>query len=479
MSLSSGLQNRYMASTYDELATRLSREISTTPCEETLYTEMISRKRFIPAGNTLLAGKQPIRPNCAILPAITAENAQYIVKRSIKLWTERIGIGFDASQHPDPVYILRKLSEANASIDLGHRPQRGNMCVVDIIHPRIGEFITCKSNENSVYSDGTPAPPLYNFNISVGLRKADLTNPLYKDTLALMASSAWKSGDPGIVFLDAVGSVPDELGNGENVALPHLGRATTLVPCGEQAMFPNEVCTLGSLNLACPDFWIPATSSSPPLFNGDCFGQTVKLAVRFLDSVIDQMTMCDPELEAMAKQTRRIGLGIMGFAAVVAAQGLTYNDPRVTILIDQIGSVYRDKSHQASRELAVENGPCPALIGTGVCRRNITVTCIAPTGGITLLTGNGAYGIEPFFTDANKLTISEHMIVQARWQLYVDNCISKTINLPTHATIDDISTAWHTAAEMGLKSVTVYRNGSHLNQPMVVDPSCPSGSCTI
>lgn len=458
---------RYMAVTLDELAARVADVIGETLNEKESYREMMMRKRFIPAGNTLLAGVQPIRPNCCILPPLTNLTIESTLARSMILWTERIGIGFDFSQVDDPVATLEKFSAANAGIDLGHRPQRGNMAVVDIQHPRIKDFITCKTSK-------VGGKHLYNFNISIGVRTADLTNPRYAEILELMAQCAWASGDPGIVFLDRITKVPDQDGNSDQVEIPHLGKMTTVVPCGEQPCYPLESCCLGSINLACPDFW---TQEPKPVFNETLFRETVFNAVRFLDSTIDRMEISDVELKAMSLHTRRIGLGVMGWADVLAQQNIPYANPASLELAQMIGSLFKQAAHQASRELAIEKGQCPPLISIGIKRRNLTVTCFPPTGGTTLITNNKGFSIEPFFEDAHNLTPYQHLEMQAVWQRYLDNCISKTINLPSRATVEDIGAIWRTAADMGLKSVTVYRDGSKSGQPMITD--CKSGRCQI
>jgi len=436
------LQLRYKASTFKELADRVSINVSNNTNERQQFYDLIYNKRFIPAGNTLLAGIDPIRPNCAILPSITENNFDELSKRAKILWTDRIGIGFDLSESLNPIQILEKLSVLNSNIKLGHRSQRGNMAVLNSSHPMIEDFIKIKTiNRN-----------LYNFNISVGFN----TN-LNSDLMDLMSENAWKNGDPGLVFLDRI----------QLNELDYLGKIKTLVPCGEQGMYDNEVCTLGSMNLN--SFWINNT------FNEKMFIDSVKLAVRFLDNVVDKMQINDKLLLEQLYNTRRIGLGIMGYADVLDRLNIKYGSKNSLQLIDYIGNLYKETSHQTSIDLASEKGICPIFKNTNIKRRNVTITCIAPSGGISLLTNNKGFGIEPFFREANKLSLEDHLITQSTWQKYVDNCISKTINLSHTATKSDIKNVWMYARDNNLKSITVYRDKCMTSQPI----DCVSGKCNL
>ncbi len=190
-----------------------------------------------------------------------------------------------------------------------------------------------------------------------------------------------------------------------------------------------------------------------------------------------------------AIHTRRIGLGVMGWADVLHNLKIPYGSQEFLDLADRIGSLYQKAAQEASQELAREKGICPALLADSLHfktplpphlqRRNITVTCIAPTGGITLLTGNKGFAIEPFFEEANNLSPEAHMAMQAVWQRHVDNCISKTINLPNAATPQDIENIWEYARTHNLKSITVYRDNSKAYQPIQTTPGCKSGTCDL
>jgi ribonucleotide reductase alpha subunit len=170
------LQLRYKAQSFNELAHRVSVNISNNINETNEFYDLIYNKRFIPAGNTLLVGIDPIRPNCAILPSINENNFEELSERAKILWNDRIGIGFDLSKSSNPIKILKELSRLNANIELGHRPQRGNMAVLNSSHPMIKEFIEIKSNNKN----------LYNFNISVGI-----DNDFNTNLMDLMSQNAW------------------------------------------------------------------------------------------------------------------------------------------------------------------------------------------------------------------------------------------------------------------------------------------------
>ena len=188
------LRSRYKARTYKKLATRVARVLSRGNSKnKSRYQKQILAKKFIPAGNTLLAGVDPIMPNCSILPSINEENLGPLLTKAKNLWKKRIGIGFDLSTAEDPIRILDILSQANHNIKLSHRPNRGNMAVLRHNHPRILEFVYLK-NMWSVNRDFS------NFNLSVAFEG----DPEGLDILDDISAASWSSGDPGIIFLDHI-----------------------------------------------------------------------------------------------------------------------------------------------------------------------------------------------------------------------------------------------------------------------------------
>lgn len=456
------LRARYQASTYAEIAFRVSKTVANSEEQFNQYHNIISKKLFIPSGNTLLAGVDPIRPNCAIIPPITDDNFQEMINISKVLWSDRIGLGMDLSQLDDPLQALKELSAINASIDLKHRPQRGNLAALNVNHPRIKEFIAYKSDTTN---------NIYNFNLSVGLENKDYDN---EDILRFIAKHAHKCGDPAIINLDLIQNIPGTYSiGGKNIPLHHLGQMTTLVPCGENAMYPYEVCTLGAINLNSTEFF------SNNQINVENLHNTIKIAIRFLDNVIDKMDINHPKLKAQSLHMRRVGLGLFGWADILNKLNMPYGSQDSLNLAHIVGYLFKKACHESSEELANELGICPALIGTGINRRNITLTSCMPTGGICLLTDNKGFGIEPLFSDLHKITANDHLNMQGVFQQYIDNCISKTINLSQDATEDDIITIWRKSRELGLKSVTVYRDKSKHNQPLTIGPSCRSGTCDL
>lgn len=469
--LSKNLQSRYLVDTFPKLAERIASSIGNSTHDIQTWYQMILRKQFVPAGNTLLAGIDKIRPNCTVLESIHENNFKELAYRASRLWEDRIGIGFDLSKSQDPVGILHKLSHINTHIKLHHRPQRGNMAVLDVNHARIKDFITCKdtSSTNKL---------LYNFNLSVGLYSKNIDQSI----LYLISKSAWKSGDPGIVFLDRIQGISDTQGTPNQLEVPSLGKIHTLVPCGEQGLFSNEVCTLGSINLACPDFW-----DGTHLIK-DKFRETIQLSVCFLDDVIDKLDINDIALKTQSLNTRRIGLGVMGWADVLNTHRIAYGSHESFELAHTLGQEFKTNAHTASQILGKIRGPCPALkniidpkTGTQLSRRNIAVTCIAPTGGITLLTHNKGFAIEPELHQAHAIKPNIHLKMQKIWQNYMDGCVSKTINMPSEYCPDDICTVWNQSNKDELKSTTIYRNGSKSDQPITTmnAPYCTKGYCDL
>ena len=450
------LQKRYKVANYRKLAYRVSDKLGRTAKYKKTYFDLIYNKKMIPAGNTLLAGINPIMPNCSILPTVTKSNLNFLLKKATNLWSKRVGIGFDLSKSENPVEILKILSKSNDSIELGHRPKRGNMAVLNIKHPQLKNFISCKLKNKD----------LYNFNLSIVVEgeEGDLSN--YKKELELISQSAWASGDPGIIFLDRIrNNVPYDFPNDDlnNVLKP----IETVVPCGEQGMHPYEICTLGSINLA-------NLVGEKGYLDEDSFRSIVRSSVDMLDDafeLIDFDYLGDSNIKEVANYTKRLGLGLMGFADLLENLNIRYNEvEKIKPLVDKIGKIFKEESHNRSREIAKEQN---YNFNDRRGRKHLTVTCIAPTGGITLLTENKGFAIEPFFEEAHDLSYKNHIQVQSMWQPHIDNAISKTINLPYSATVEDVYKSYVLAYRMGCKSITVYRDRTHKNQPIKCE-SCYS-----
>ena len=413
-------------------------------------------------------------------------------------------------------------------IKQGGKRRGANMGILNYNHPDIMEFITCKEHGD-----------FRNFNISVGVTEeffelvkkdgdVELINPRTgKSTGKIKAKTifetivfqAWKTGDPGIVFLDRL-----ERDN----PTPSLGKIEATNPCGEQPLLPYEACNLGSVNLSL--FVKNRDIDFEPLEN------TVKLAVRFLDNVIDASRYPLPEIEKMVRGNRKIGLGVMGFADMLIKLKIPYDSEEALRTAERVMKFIKEKAEVASRELALERGNFPNH-GISIFkepRRNATLTTIAPTGSISIIAGCSS-GIEPLFSivfmrnvlegtelleinqeferiakemgfyseelihqvaargtlenlnipeevkrifrTAHDISPEWHIRMQAAFQKYVDNAVSKTVNLRYEATVEDVRRVFWLGYELGVKGVTVYRDRSKEEQ--VLYKRIDTGGCRI
>jgi len=397
-----------------------------------------------------------------------------------------------------------------------------NMGILPINHPDILKFIDAKLDGKS----------LQNFNLSVSVtddfmkkvekgKDYDLINPRNnkkvgklsaREVFDKIVSNAWKTGDPGIIFIDRI--------NKDNTT-PKLGKIESTNPCGEQPLLPYESCNLGSINMA--------NMIKGKGVNWEYLKDTIHKAVHFLDNVIDVNKYVIPEIKEMTKGNRKIGLGIMGWADMLIRVGIPYNSKEALSLAEKVMKFIRDEAREASRKLAEQRGGFPNWKDSiypemKLKLRNATLTTIAPTGTLSLI-GNCSGGIEPLFAVAykkksiwnkegkaeveqffvnplfeyyakkegfwskelvrkigkknsiqdieeipkkwKKLFITAHDIgpewhikMQAAFQKYTDNAVSKTINFPREAEVSDVRKAYLLAFKLGCKGITVYREGS-------------------
>ena len=434
-----------------------------------------------------------------------------------------------------PVSFMKIFNAATEVIKQGGRRRGANMGILRVDHPDIFEFITAKEKEGV----------LDNFNISVGVTdrfmeafekgdEYDLINPRTgkplktvkaEDVFNLIVMMAWRTGDPGVVFLDEI--------NRHNPT-PHVGWIECTNPCGEVPLLSYESCNLGSINLS--------RMVQDGEIDWEKLRRTVRIAIHFLDNVIDANKYPLPQIEKMTKANRKVGLGVMGFAEMLAKLGVSYNSEEGVATAEKVISFISEEARERSVELGEERGSFPNFEGSiwekmGYdAMRNATVTSIAPTGTISIIAGTSS-GIEPFFAisyirnvmgtqlfevnpvferiaeergfrslelltkiakegsvrkikeiplDVRKVFVTAldiapewHVRMQAAFQKYTDNAVAKTVNLPNEATLEDVKKVFLLAYKLGCKGITVYRYGSKSEQVLTIGSASRGGSQSL
>jgi len=360
-------------------------------------------------------------------------------------------------------------------ITQGGRRELAQMAILPWDHADIREFIHCK--------DENPQA-LRTFNISVSannkfmniVTKTPTVNCDENSLWNEIVDSAWKTGDPGLYFVDT-----SEATN----PTPHLGRLTGTNPCGEVPLLNNEACNLGSINLG--NF---VTVNRTVDFNR--LEEVVRIAIRFLNNILDRNCFPHPAVTAAVALTRKIGLGVMGWADMLALMHIHYDTMSAVELGGKVMKFINEVALDESIQIGKENGPFPGYQGLGAPCRNATRTCIAPTGTISIL-ADASSSIEPHFAlewdrtinagvkdkeeiiheriavwdrlegfrpkTANEIHWKWHVQHQAAFQKYTDLAVSKTINMPNSATREDISGAYKMMYELGCKGGTIFRDG--------------------
>ncbi len=426
-------------------------------------------------------------------------------------------------QASGPVSFMRVYNEATRAISQGGFRRGANIAILRADHPDVREFIACKEAEGALENFNISVAVTDEFMQAVESGgEVALVNPrddeVWQRTSAAqlwheIVQRAWNNGEPGLLFLDRT--------NSDNPT-PAVGPIESTNPCGEQPLLPWEACNLGSINLA--------RFVADGAINNQHLTSTVHLAVRFLDNAIDVSRYPLPEIGRVVWDNRKIGLGIMGWADALIALGLAYDSPEALSLAEQVMSLITREAHRASEALALERGAFGNFADSTFARqglpprRNATCTTIAPTGTLSLLASCSA-GIEPLysvaherhvlggerllelqaefeqmavargldraaladrlsanspreiaelpddvrrvFVTAHDIPAENHVRMQAAFQRHVDNAVSKTINLPASATVDEVDKAYRLAWRLGCKGITIYRDKSRASQVLV------------
>jgi ribonucleoside-diphosphate reductase alpha chain len=505
------------------------------------FASLLKELLFLPNSPTLMnAGTElGLLSGCFVLPLEDSlESIFETLKRAALIHKAGGGTGFAFSRlrpagdrvastggtASGPVTFLHVFDAATDAVRQGGRRRGANMAVLDVSHPDVRAFVGAKLEPGR----------LENFNLSVAVgddflraveRNAafELVNPRTGRGAGIVEASrlfdeiveaAWRSGEPGLLFLDRV--------NAAN-PVPAQGRIEATNPCGEVPLLPNESCNLGSVNLA--------RLVRDGALDWDELARVVRLAVRFLDDVITVNRYPFPELEQAALATRKIGLGVMGLAELLAALGLPYDSEAALELAERIAARIRAEARAASAQLAAERGPFPRFPESVFAQsgdpplRNAQLTSVAPTGTISVIAGTTA-GIEPMFAlayfrnvlgtrlvelnplfertarergfwsddlaaeilergslrdlpgipedvrrafvTALELAPEAHVRMQAVFQRHTDAAVSKTVNLPEDASPDAVRELFLSAWRAGVKGITVYRYGSRPGQVLSV-----------
>ncbi|HTY46222.1 MAG TPA: adenosylcobalamin-dependent ribonucleoside-diphosphate reductase [Methanomassiliicoccales archaeon] len=518
--------------------------------EEEEFFGMMSRLEFLPNSPALMNAATELQQlaACFVIPVEDSIEGIYeAIKWAATIQQSGGGVGYSFSRlrpagdivkstmgiASGPVSFMKVFDSATDVIKQGGRRRGASMGILRVDHPDVETFIHSKDDLKS----------LANFNISVAatdefMERAkkgedyELINPRTKKPAGKknaakvfddISKSAWRSGDPGMIFIDTI--------NRTNPT-PGVGQIESTNPCGEVPLLPFEACNLGSMNL---DKMLTEKADGFDV-DWERLSKTVDAGIRFLDNVIDVSKYPLPQIDGMAYGNRKIGLGVMGFADALVKLNMRYGSEESIAFATRLVRFIRERAEQASRSIADARGSFPNISKSVFKnpRRNATLLSIAPTGTISMiascssgieplyalsyvkhvLDGSHLREIHPYFIDVAKkkgfwddrmpdmlagthsirefssippevrevfvtsydVTPEEHVLMQAAFQEQVDNAVSKTINLPAESTKEQVRQIYALAYERKCKGITIYREGSRPSQVLTagdIIQSCP------
>ena len=493
------------------------------------FFRVMTNLEFLPNSPALLNAGRETGQLCASFVLPVTDDAAFgtTSEEAVTVHRSGGGTGFSLSElRPNSTEaVLKNISAATDSVKQGGIRRGCNIAVLDVRHPDIIQFISAKDHPEAltnfylsvavtdqfmqaVASDG-PHELILPFSRKVAARvKA-------KTVFDSIVEQTWKTGDPGLIFSSRVK---------DDNPTPELGEINGVCGCGEQMLLPYESCVLGSINLA----KMVRFDGETARIDFDRLGELVKIAIRFLDDVIDVNKFPLPRIAETTRRTRKIGLGVMGFADMLIQLGIPYDSVEAAETGGSVMGFIKRQAHEASVELGAERGPFPAHTSRSGPRRNASCTAIAPTGTISLIAGCSS-GIEPIFAPvfargieggrvlmdinfhfkealqksgcsgqllikklaagrrlsefddlpepvarlfrtATEIDPKWHVMIQAAFQKYTDGGVSKTVNLPQTATRTDVANVYLSAYAQGIKGITAYRDGSRKAQPLFTGP---------